>query len=147
MQDDDVIQSAEEGQLPAPADEAVQDGAGPPEEDVPLPEPVQILDLWAVDGSSVRAIAGDNDLLPGETLVTGVRPHINDNQQLAAEYKTALLALATERIGPLQDAVDLDMATHEEAAQLLAWKKYRVLVNRMDISTAPDIDWPEQPAA
>ncbi|WP_340608936.1 tail fiber assembly protein, partial [Xenorhabdus bharatensis] len=46
---------------------------------------------------------------------------------------------------PLQDAVDLDMATKEEKAALLKWKKYRVLLNRVDCSTAPDIVWPEQP--
>ncbi|MDU7134954.1 MAG: tail fiber assembly protein, partial [Enterobacteriaceae bacterium] len=42
-------------------------------------------------------------------------------------------------------AVDLDMATATESAALLAWKKYRVLVNRVDVMLAPDIDWPEQP--
>ncbi|HGW6773097.1 TPA: tail fiber assembly protein, partial [Escherichia coli] len=25
---------------------------------------------------------------------------------------------------------------------LEAWKKYRVLLNRVDTSTAPDIEWP-----
>ncbi|HAV1681054.1 TPA: tail fiber assembly protein, partial [Enterobacter hormaechei subsp. steigerwaltii] len=28
----------------------------------------------------------------------------------------------------------------------LAWKKYRVLLNRVDTETAPDIEWPELPA-
>ncbi|EAX2462154.1 tail fiber assembly protein [Salmonella enterica] len=35
------------------------------------------------------------------------------------------------------------MATEDEKAQLDEWKKYRVLVNRVDISKP---DWPEQPA-
>lgn len=48
-------------------------------------------------------------------------------------------------MAPLQDAVDLDMATETEKSALLAWKKYRVLLNRVDISNAPDIDWPEPP--
>ncbi|EGG1135905.1 tail fiber assembly protein, partial [Escherichia coli] len=26
-----------------------------------------------------------------------------------------------------------------------AWKKYRVLLNRVDTSTAPDIEWPALP--
>ncbi|MXE05818.1 tail fiber assembly protein, partial [Escherichia coli] len=30
--------------------------------------------------------------------------------------------------------------------KLAAWKKYRVLLNRIDTSTAPDIVWPEIPA-
>lgn len=52
------------------------------------------------------------------------------------EYQTS------GKIAPLQDAVDLGIATDDEKAQLDEWKKYRVLVNRMDTS-APD--WPEVP--
>ncbi|MEY5509334.1 tail fiber assembly protein, partial [Salmonella enterica subsp. enterica serovar Corvallis] len=47
-----------------------------------------------------------------------------------------------EKIAPLQDAVDLGIATDDEKAQLGEWKKYRVLVNRVDTSNP---DWPEQP--
>lgn len=50
--------------------------------------------------------------------------------------------MATEKIAPLQDAVDLGEATDDEKARLLAWKKYRVLVNRVD-TTNPD--WPKKP--
>ena len=46
---------------------------------------------------------------------------------------------------PLQDAADLEIATEEETSLLEAWKKYRVLLNRVDTSTAPDIEWPEEP--
>lgn len=59
--------------------------------------------------------------------------------------KAARMAQATAAIAPLQDAVDLDEATEEEKALLLAWKKYRIAVNRIDANTADDIDWPEQP--
>ncbi len=41
-----------------------------------------------------------------------------------------------------QDAADLEIATEEETSLLEAWKKYRVLLNRVDTSTAPDIEWP-----
>ncbi|EKP6447356.1 tail fiber assembly protein, partial [Escherichia coli] len=27
-----------------------------------------------------------------------------------------------------------------------AWKKYRVLLNRVDTSVAPDIVWPDEPS-
>ncbi|MEX0575228.1 tail fiber assembly protein [Enterobacter cloacae subsp. cloacae] len=47
---------------------------------------------------------------------------------------------------PLEDAVELGIATDEEAATLLLWKRYRVLLNRLDLSKAPDIQWPERPA-
>ncbi|EHD9481461.1 tail fiber assembly protein [Salmonella enterica subsp. enterica serovar Typhimurium] len=56
--------------------------------------------------------------------------------------KNRLLQIASEKIAPLQDAVDLGIATDDEKAQLGEWKKYRVLVNRVDTSNP---DWPEQP--
>ncbi|MBJ8407131.1 tail fiber assembly protein [Citrobacter cronae] len=64
----------------------------------------------------------------------------------ATQQKESLLALAASKIAPLQDAVDLDIATEAEAALLLAWKKYRVLLNRINPNDTPDINWPEQPA-
>ncbi|EBD4909364.1 tail fiber assembly protein [Salmonella enterica] len=56
--------------------------------------------------------------------------------------KNRLLQIASEKIAPLQDAVDLDEATDKEKASLLAWRKYRVQVNRVDTLNP---DWPEQP--
>ena len=47
----------------------------------------------------------------------------------------------SEHIAPLQDAVDLEIAT-EENSLLEARKKYRVLLNRVNTTTAPDIEWP-----
>ncbi|WP_173571477.1 tail fiber assembly protein, partial [Escherichia coli] len=46
---------------------------------------------------------------------------------------------------PLQDAADLEIATEEEISLLEAWKKYRVLLNRVNTTTAPDIEWPAVP--
>ncbi|HEQ1860103.1 TPA: tail fiber assembly protein [Providencia alcalifaciens] len=63
----------------------------------------------------------------------------------AEQQKQMLLSEATESIAPLRDAVDLDIATDEEIALLKEWKKYRVLLNRVDTSLAPDIDWPQKP--
>ena len=58
--------------------------------------------------------------------------------------RDSLLAMATDKTAPLQDAVDLDMATYEEAASLKAWKKYRVLLIRIEQQAGfPDsIEWP-----
>ncbi len=63
----------------------------------------------------------------------------------AEETKNSLMQVASEHIAPLQDAVDLEIATEEETSLLEAWKKYRVLLNRVDTSTAPDIEWPTVP--
>ena len=64
---------------------------------------------------------------------------------LSNRQKNALIAEATAEIAPLQDAVDLDIATDMELAQLKAWKTYRVLLSRVDVNKAPDVDWPEKP--
>ncbi|MBC0310010.1 tail fiber assembly protein [Escherichia coli] len=63
----------------------------------------------------------------------------------AEETKNSLMQVASEHIAPLQDAADLEIATEEETSLLEAWKKYRVLLNRVDTSTAPDIEWPTVP--
>lgn len=62
--------------------------------------------------------------------------------------KLELRAVADKAIAPLQDAVSLGMATDEESLMLKAWTTYRVLLNRIDVTTgdASDIDWPELPA-
>lgn len=63
----------------------------------------------------------------------------------ATATKAALIKSAAAKIDPLQDAVDLDMATDEEKSRYDAWRKYRVLLTRVDTLLAPDIDWPEPP--
>lgn len=65
--------------------------------------------------------------------------------EMAEVEKAKLIAIATVAINPLQDAADLEIATDEEAASLKAWKTYRVMVNRVDTSKAPNIDWPKTP--
>ncbi|BDH44901.1 tail fiber assembly protein [Salmonella enterica subsp. enterica serovar Choleraesuis] len=64
----------------------------------------------------------------------------------AVQEKELRLSDATSTISPLQDAVDLDIATDEEKVKLDEWKKYRVLLNRIDTSLAPNITWPSKPA-
>ncbi|WP_336792239.1 tail fiber assembly protein [Pantoea anthophila] len=59
--------------------------------------------------------------------------------------KDALMNEASQRISVLQDAVDLDMATEEESTALPLWKKYRVLLSRVDADTPSEIQWPQKP--
>ncbi|HGL4143732.1 TPA: tail fiber assembly protein [Citrobacter koseri] len=66
-------------------------------------------------------------------------------QQQAKVQQSALMNAATDAIAPLQDAVDLDEATEEELLLLKEWKKYRVTLNRLDLSSAPEINWPDMP--
>lgn len=81
------------------------------------------------------------------------RPVLTDpppptNEQLVAQANSriiSLMAQATTAIAPLQYAVDLEMATEEEQTRLRKWKKYLVLLNRVDTSKAPDLELPDKP--
>ncbi|HFR4127866.1 TPA: tail fiber assembly protein [Yersinia enterocolitica] len=72
-------------------------------------------------------------------------PTAEQAKEAADVKKASLMSHANSVISPLQDAVDIGMATEEEAALLLEWKKYRVLLMRVDTSKAPDIEWPTPP--
>ncbi|WP_140918646.1 tail fiber assembly protein [Limnobaculum xujianqingii] len=65
--------------------------------------------------------------------------------EIANAERTEKLAEASVIITPLQDAIDLDMATDEEKRLYNEWRKYRVLLNRIDASKYPDIEWPPLP--
>lgn len=95
---------------------------------IPLPE-----ERWAYDGS---------------TFSPYVQPMPSAQSILAANTSTrdALIAEATNRIAPLQDAVDLGEATDAETALLKKWKQYRVAVNRVDLTQANPV-WPITPSA
>ncbi|MFY3138957.1 tail fiber assembly protein [Achromobacter xylosoxidans] len=72
-----------------------------------------------------------------------------EHQDLAARVRRdALLERAGLRMAPLQDAVDLGIATTAEQESLTAWKTYRVRLNRvLDQPGYPAvIDWPIEPA-
>lgn len=63
----------------------------------------------------------------------------------AEDKRSRLRAEADAAIQPLQDASDLGIATDEETSQLIALKKYRVMLMRIDTNDAEEIIWPEQP--
>ncbi|MGV8000578.1 tail fiber assembly protein [Photorhabdus temperata subsp. temperata] len=63
----------------------------------------------------------------------------------AKQQQAALLQQANETISLLQDSVDLEVATDSEKEALLEWRKYRVLLTRVDINQAPNVEWPEVP--
>ena len=89
--------------------------------------------------------------LPGLDVGSAQQPAVNGvidwtqvvtqamKDQAAAEQRLAQVvaqaaarrAAADSAIDPLQDAVDLEEVTEAEAAELKAWKKYRVALNRV----------------
>lgn len=103
---------------------------------------------YTVVQSDIADIGGtiiDDVYIPPEGLV-----YIPTESDLVADAQskmTTLLTVASEKIAPLQDAVDLDIATADEITSLAAWKTYRVAVNRIptQLGYPSTIDWPEQP--
>ena len=55
-----------------------------------------------------------------------------------------LINNANKKISILQDIIDLDMQESNEGEQLKRWKKFRILVTRVDTNQL-DIEWPKQP--
>ncbi|QLQ64037.1 MULTISPECIES: tail fiber assembly protein [Providencia] len=52
---------------------------------------------------------------------------------------------ANSNITYLQDAIEVGLDDDDYDTKLKAWKTYRVYLNRVDASLAPDIAWPEKP--
>lgn len=98
-------------------------------EDVPDELPERLDGNWVFDGKKIAP-----RIIPESELIAQ-----------AEETRAQFMSEANQRIIPLQDAYDLGIATNEELAQLKAWKTYRVLLSRVDVSKAPDVDWPKKP--
>ncbi|WP_334473502.1 tail fiber assembly protein [Arsenophonus sp. PmNCSU2021_1] len=85
------------------------------------------------------------DVWDGERWVKDVEAENLAKRHKLEGIKQQKLYDATCEIAPLQDAIDLDMATEEEKKRLIVWKRYRVLVNRIETSTTQEITWPKPP--
>ncbi|MFM1418198.1 tail fiber assembly protein [Yersinia enterocolitica] len=59
--------------------------------------------------------------------------------------KSQLKSVADSEISWRQDAVDVGYAEGNEVTELAAWKKYRVLLMRIDALKTADITWPQLP--
>ncbi|WP_318385932.1 tail fiber assembly protein [Enterobacter sp.] len=64
---------------------------------------------------------------------------------IVEQQRQVLRAKADAEIAWRQDAFDAGITTDQEVSELTAWKKYRVLLMRLDSSKAPEITWPEPP--
>jgi len=115
---------------------------------------------WAVknDLSSMRAFDSETNELLGDEYFLDINdgpapetvPLPPSNEELTAlvkEQRDKLLTVAANRMGPLQDAVEVGRATDKEAARLVLWKGYRIDLNRIEQQAGfpLDIDWPLSP--
>ena len=94
-----------------------------------VPDGVDNSGLWVFDGKKIVQ-------------------RVYSNEELTAQASTkrdSLMLTASAAIAPLQDAVDIGDATEDETALLKEWKQYRVALNRLDLSNATTVVWPEPP--
>lgn len=91
-----------------------------------------------------KLIACGADMLP--CLTDQPLPTTEELISQAEDKRSRLRSEADTAIQPLQDASDLGIATDDEASQLVAWKKYRVMLMRINTKDVENIIWPEQPA-
>ncbi|CFB70233.1 TPA: tail fiber assembly protein [Yersinia enterocolitica] len=64
--------------------------------------------------------------------------------------KASLMSHASDMIGAIADEIEGLEDSEEDVpvklrSDLKAWKQYRVVVKNVDVSLAPDIEWPNQP--
>ncbi|MFV8770780.1 tail fiber assembly protein [Yersinia enterocolitica] len=64
------------------------------------------------------------------------------NVTQAQAAKTKLISDASDKIEILKDRID---AGQDKTAELKLWKSYRIALDDVDVSTAPDIKWPIAP--
>lgn len=95
------------------------------------------------DELTSAAPATDYDKWDGSAWVTDINAQTEAEIKSNEQMRAALLATANAEISWRQDAVDADEATADEISALAAWKKYRVLLMRVD-TAAPE--WPTPPA-
>ncbi|EBZ5074362.1 tail fiber assembly protein [Salmonella enterica] len=86
------------------------------------------------EGNVISADAEGNPVLT---------PALVNYVAIAADERDKLMASATARINQLVEAQDDDDITADELSELTALREYRTNLRRLELSTAPDIDWPE----
>lgn len=99
------------------------------------------------NGVTLLAPATPYDTWNGEAWVTDTTQQQDAAINAARDELAQRQRVATDKITMLDDAVSLGMATEDESAALLAWKAYRVQLSRVDLETAPEIEWPLAPDA
>ncbi|HBZ1570508.1 TPA: tail fiber assembly protein [Klebsiella pneumoniae] len=102
-----------------------------------ITEPGPIPDTVTTSAPSTRY-----DKWDGSAWVTDAAQQHAADVAAAETQKKQMITQVSDEILILMDAVNLNMATDDEKSRLTALQAYRVLLNRIDTSLAPDIVWP-----
>ncbi|EAT5343324.1 tail fiber assembly protein [Salmonella enterica] len=113
-------------------------GKGWPDDAIPVTDNYY-RSLLSGQQTGMVIVAGNNGY---PVLAERPAPTEKELQQQADTKKQSLMQEANTMISTLQDSVDMEMATAEETAALTEWKKYRVLLMRVDTEKPV---WPTPP--
>ena len=97
------------------------------------------------EGSKITVKLGLNRITEEEFLALS-KPKITKEEIIFNNKinKDSLIFEANEKIKILEDIIELDMQEANEKEQLKAWKKYRILLTRLDINNT-HIQFPPKP--
>lgn len=96
--------------------------------------------------TTTQAPATEFDMWDGEKWVTDRDAHQQSLLDAAAREKVERVSKANGITQAWQTQLLLGIITDADKAELTAWMKYVQAVQATDVSGAPDISWPEQPA-
>ncbi|ELW9331377.1 tail fiber assembly protein [Citrobacter freundii] len=105
-----------------------------------FPVNMSVVELPATK-ANLRVTLGDDWFYKDDKLQQ-IRNYLAD----AEAERDSRMAEVTTRIDWLEDAQKDGDISAEEEAELTALRAYRTTLRRLDLSTAPDIDWPSVPA-
>ncbi|WP_244370655.1 tail fiber assembly protein [Rahnella sp. ChDrAdgB13] len=101
--------------------------------------------LLMLSADIFECIGQDSQYINGE-VIQGAPRIVQLTTEAAITIAESKIAEATTHINILQDEIDLGFSQNAGKTELTRWKTYRIALSRLDLSTAPDITWPEIPA-
>ncbi|WP_027711858.1 tail fiber assembly protein [Dickeya chrysanthemi] len=127
--------------------ESIVDYRGQTAYDKQTRQPTQVTQPGALpDALTLLPPKTDYDIWQGDGWIADEKAQQAAQLSVAQQQLASAIAQAEKRLTVLQYAVELNMANEQETQALKDWKTYLVLLNRVDVSTAPAIDWPAMPA-
>jgi hypothetical protein len=97
------------------------------------------------EGTTALAPSTPYDTWNGSEWVTDTEAQHTADVEAAEQQKAALLAEAQATISLWQTELQLGLISDDDKASLIAWMNYIKAVQAVDVSAAPDINWPEKP--
>ncbi|EOI7349063.1 tail fiber assembly protein [Yersinia enterocolitica] len=106
-----------------------------------MPDPLP--DGWVVIKSGEERPEDDSYASEDGKWLVGPSPE--QRAVFIAQAKTDKLKLISEASDKIETLKDRIEAGQDKAAELKLWKLYRIALDDVDVSAAPDVEWPVSP--